>query len=54
MRLMGYTPIMMLYREYKENYAMCKTQPDSYDSKRKSIVVYVKLDNKEAGGNNGK
>lgn len=31
----------MSYREYKTNYADCKTKPGSYDGKAKTIVVYV-------------
>ena len=33
--------VEMSYREYKENYADCKTKSGSYDKKYKTIVVYV-------------
>lgn len=31
----------MLYKEYKENYADCKTKKDSYDKSTKTIIVFV-------------
>ena len=33
--------VVMSYREYKENYADCKTKAGSYDKTEKTIVVYV-------------
>lgn len=33
--------VVMSYREYKENYADCKTKAGSYDKAEKTIVVYV-------------
>ena len=33
--------VRMSYREYKENYADCKTKSGSYDKEGKTIVVYV-------------
>jgi hypothetical protein len=31
----------MSYREYKQNYADCKTVPGSYNGETKSIKVYI-------------
>lgn len=31
----------MLYKEYKEKYSDCKTKQGSYDSDKKTIIVYV-------------
>lgn len=40
--------VRMSYREYKENYADCKTKSGSYDKEEKTIVVYIpKQDEKE-------
>ena len=33
--------VRMLYREYKKNYSGCRTVADSYDSKTKTIEVFV-------------
>lgn len=33
--------VRMSYREYKENYADCKTKSGSYDKEEKTIVVYI-------------
>ena len=33
--------VEMSYREYKENYADCKTKSGSYDKETKTIIVYV-------------
>ena len=33
--------VVMLYREYKQNFPTCKTKSGSYDGKNKTIVVYV-------------
>ena len=33
--------VIMRYREYKENYAECKTLRDSYDSVTRTILVFV-------------
>lgn len=33
--------VKMSYREYKENYADCKTKAGSYDKETKTIVVYI-------------
>lgn len=33
--------VIMPYREYKENYADCKTLRDSYDSVTRTILVFV-------------
>ena len=33
--------VRMSYREYKENYADCKTKSGSYDKEEKTIIVYV-------------
>lgn len=37
----GCDEVEMLYREYKENYADCKTKQGSYDRENKTIIVYV-------------
>jgi glutathionyl-hydroquinone reductase len=37
--------ITMKYSEYKNNYAGCKTVPNSYDKKDKTIDVIVKNQN---------
>lgn len=34
----------MSYREYKTNYADCKTKPGSYNGETKTIVVYVPVE----------
>ena len=33
--------LVFVYREYKENYANCKTLQDSYDSVTRTILVLV-------------
>ena len=33
--------VEMLYRDYKNNCPRCETKPDSYDPKKKTIIVYV-------------
>lgn len=38
----------MHYGEYKEHFSDCKTVPNSYDSKKKTIRVYVKKEIPEA------
>ena len=48
----GCEEVEMAYREYKENFADCKTKKDSYDKDAKTIIVYVpreeaKEENKE-------
>ncbi|MGN0488028.1 MAG: hypothetical protein ACI4HO_02065 [Ruminococcus sp.] len=35
--------IEMLYGEYKKNYSDCKTKPNSYNAKTKTIVVFVPI-----------
>lgn len=37
----GCKKVRMHYSEYKNKYAECKTEYNSYDSKDKTIVVYV-------------
>lgn len=37
----GTAEVEMSYREYKTNYANCKTKAGSYDGIKKTIVVYV-------------
>lgn len=37
----GCDEVVMSYGDYKNYYADCNTKPDSYDSKAKTIVVYV-------------
>lgn len=39
--------VEMLYRDYKNNYADCKTQRDSYNPETKTIIVYVPTPNAE-------
>ena len=38
----GCEEVEMSYREYKTNYANCKTKAGSYNGETKTIVVYVK------------
>ena len=33
--------VIMSYREYKENYADCKTLRDSYDNVTRTVLVFV-------------
>ena len=33
--------VEMFYRDYKHKCAQCETKPNSYDSKKKTIIVYV-------------
>lgn len=43
--------VEMFYGEYKKNYNDCKTKVNSYDKKRKTIIVYVpKKDESTEGG----
>lgn len=37
----GCEEIKMTYRQYKNEYADCKTKTDSYDAENKTIIVYV-------------
>lgn len=37
----GCKEVEMPYREYKTNFADCKTKAGSYDGKKKTIIVYV-------------
>lgn len=40
--------VEMSYKDYKIEYANCRTKPNSYNESKKSIVVYIPLDaNKE-------
>ena len=39
--------VEMLYREYKSNYAECKTLPNSYDRQTKTIIVLVPVEVEE-------
>lgn len=39
--------IEMTYREYKNNYAGCKTLPNSYNKETKTIIVLVPVEEKE-------
>ena len=38
----GCEEVEMSYREYKTNYADCKTKSGSYNGTTKTIIVYVK------------
>lgn len=38
----GCEEVEMSYREYKTNYADCKTKSGSYNGETKTIIVYVK------------
>lgn len=40
----GCEEIEMNYGEYKKNYSECKTKPNSYNAKNKTIVVYVPVE----------
>jgi len=42
----GFEEVEMPYSEYKNKFADCKTKKDSYDAKTKTIIVYVKPENK--------
>lgn len=37
--------VEMKYSEYKNKYAHCKTVPDSYDKKNKTIMVIINQNN---------
>lgn len=39
--------VEMSYKQYKTEYANCKTKPGSYNGETKTIVVYVPRANKE-------
>jgi hypothetical protein len=39
--------VKMLYKDYKNEYANCKTKTNSYDKSDKTIIVYVPNETKE-------
>ena len=48
-KAIGCEAVTMHYREYKEHYPDCKTRAGSYDGDRKTIVVYVPLEDAPRG-----
>ena len=43
----GCNEVEMLYRDYKQNYSVCKTKSGSYDGEKKTIIVYVPKEDKK-------